>query len=69
MQLVLAVTVLVKEGSGRDKSIENVVNNERNMVEGGVSKFDDSNFPTPPSTTFFSLFTKFCVFYAEWSYK
>jgi hypothetical protein len=44
LQLVLAVTVLGKEGSGRDKSTENVVNYERNMVERGVAKFDDSQF-------------------------
>jgi hypothetical protein len=41
LQLVLAVTVLGKEGCERDKSTQNVVNNERNMVEGGVAKFDD----------------------------
>jgi hypothetical protein len=42
LQLVLAVTVLGKEGFGRDKSIQNLVNYERSMVEGGVAKFDDS---------------------------
>jgi hypothetical protein len=42
LQLVLAVTVLGKEGCGRDKSIQNVVNYKRNMVERGVAKFDDS---------------------------
>jgi hypothetical protein len=42
LQLVLAVTVLGNEGFGRDKSTQNVVKYERNMVERGVSKFDDS---------------------------
>jgi hypothetical protein len=42
LQLVLAVTVLGKEGSGKDKSTQNVVNNERKIVERGVAKFDDS---------------------------
>jgi hypothetical protein len=42
LQLVLAVTVLGNEGSGRDKSTQNVVNYERNIVERGVAKFDDS---------------------------
>jgi hypothetical protein len=42
LQLVLAVTVLGKEGSGRHKSTQNVVNYERSMVERGVAKFDDS---------------------------
>jgi hypothetical protein len=42
LQLVLAVTVLGNEGSGRDKSTQNVVNYERNMVERGVAKFDVS---------------------------
>jgi hypothetical protein len=41
LQLVLVVMVLGKEGSGRDKSIQNVENYERNMVERGVAKFDD----------------------------
>jgi hypothetical protein len=44
LQLVLAVTVLGKEGSERDKSTQNLVNYERSMVEGGVAKFDDSQF-------------------------
>jgi hypothetical protein len=48
------VTVLGKEASGRHKSTQNVVNYERNMVERGVSKFDDSNFATPLSTMFLS---------------
>jgi hypothetical protein len=48
------VTVLGKEGSGRDKSTQNVVNYERNMVERGVSKFDDSNLAIPLSTMFLS---------------
>jgi hypothetical protein len=43
LQLVLAVTVLGKEGSGRDKSTQNIMNYERNMVERGVAKFDDSH--------------------------
>jgi hypothetical protein len=42
LQLVLAVTVLGNEGSGRDKSTQNIVNYERIMVERGVAKFDDS---------------------------
>jgi hypothetical protein len=42
LQLILAVTVIGKEEFGRDKSTENVVNYERNMVERGVAKFDDS---------------------------
>jgi hypothetical protein len=63
------VSVLGKEGSGRDKSTQNVMNNERNMVERGMSKFDDSNFATPLSTTLLSLFITFCVLYAEWSYR
>jgi hypothetical protein len=63
------VSVFGKEGSGRDKIAQNVVNNERNMVERGKSKFDDSNFATPLSTTFFSLFITFCLLYAVWSYK
>jgi hypothetical protein len=33
LQLVLAMTVLGKEGYGRDKSTQNVVNYERNMVK------------------------------------
>ena len=32
----------IKEGSGRDKSTQNVVNNERSVVERGVAKFDAS---------------------------
>jgi hypothetical protein len=63
------VTVLGKEGCGRDKRLQNVVNYERNMVERGVSKFDDSNFATPLSTMLLSLFITFCVLYAEWSYR
>jgi hypothetical protein len=42
LQLVLAVPVIGKEGCGRDKSTQNVVNYERNMVERGVVKFDGS---------------------------
>jgi len=61
LQLVLAVTVFGKEGCERDKSTQNVVNNKRNMVERDMSKFDDSNFATPLSTTLLSLFTTFCI--------
>lgn len=42
LQLVLAVAVLGKEESGRGKSTQDFVNNERGMAEGGVAKFDDS---------------------------
>jgi hypothetical protein len=35
------VTVLGKEGSGKDKSTQNLLNYERSMDEGGVAKFDD----------------------------
>jgi hypothetical protein len=63
------MTVLGKEGCGRDKSTQNVVNYERNIIERDVSKFDDSNFATPLSTMFLSLFTTFCLLYAEWSYR
>jgi hypothetical protein len=48
------VTVLGKEGSGRDKSTQNVVNNERSMVERGMAKFESSNLDTPLSTMFLS---------------
>ena len=34
--------VFEKEGCGRNKSTQNVVNYERNIVERGVAKFDDS---------------------------
>jgi hypothetical protein len=57
------------KGCGRDKNTQNVVNNKMNMVERGVSKFDDSNFATPLSTMLLSLFTTFCLLYAEWSYR
>jgi hypothetical protein len=63
------VTVLGNERCGRDKNTPNVKNNERNMVERGVSKFDDSNFATSLSTMLLSLFTTCCLLYAEWSYR
>jgi hypothetical protein len=40
LQLVLVVPVFEKEGCGRDKSTQNVVNYEKNMVERGVAKFN-----------------------------
>jgi hypothetical protein len=60
LQLVLAVTVLGKEGSGRDKSTQNVVNYKRNMVERVVAKFDDSQRWVSPSSPIGVSGLRFC---------
>jgi hypothetical protein len=60
LQLVLAVTVLGKEGFGRDKSTQNLVNYERSMDEGGVAKFDDSQLYLRKDEIYI-----FCVFVEE----